>query len=116
MRILGLGPRWSIIEVGVDYLKVTMGWGFRMRVPLSSIRSADKLNKPIPWTFGIGAHGWFGRWAVNAARSPHVVMIFKEPQRAYTLGFPIRVATLHLSPQDPDGLLTTLKPSPLVRP
>jgi hypothetical protein len=108
MRIIGLGERWSFIDVGPDGLKVMMGWAFRMRAPLSSISSADKLTKPIPWKFGIGVHWWFGEWAVNAARSPHVVIVFNQPQRGYTLGIPIRVKTLHLSPEDPNGFITAL--------
>jgi hypothetical protein len=111
MKILGLGPRWSFIEVGAEHLRVTMGWGFRMRAPVRSIRSADKLNKPISWWFGIGVHGWFGEWAVNAARKPHVVIVFRDPQRAFTLGVPVKVRTLHLAPEDPDELLSAL-PAP----
>jgi hypothetical protein len=108
MAMLGLGPRWSFIEVGAEHLRVTMAWGFRMRAPLSSVKSAEKLSEPISWRFGIGVHGWFGEWAVNAARRPHVVIVFKDPQRAYTLGIPVRVQTLHLSPEHPEGLLGAL--------
>ena len=108
MQLLGLGPRWSYIEVDATHLRVTMAWGFRMRVPLTSIRSVEKLDRPIPWKFGIGVHWWFGEWAVNAARSPHVMISFGEPHRAYTVGVPIRVRVLHLSPRDPDAFLPAL--------
>lgn len=39
----------------------------------------------------------------------HVVVRFAAPQRARTLGFPVWVEMLHLSPTDPTGFLAALR-------
>jgi hypothetical protein len=109
MTLLAMGPSVSYIDVTDGNLTVTMGWGFRMRTPITEVETARREPKPIPWTFGIGVHGWAREWAVNASRRNHVVVRFKTPQRALVIGFPIRVRILHLSPARPDELVDALE-------
>jgi hypothetical protein len=108
MTMLAMGPSVSKIDVTDGNLTVTMGWGFRMRAPVAEVESIRREEKPIPWTFGIGVHGWAREWAVNASRRNHVVIAFKSPQRARVIGFPVRVSTLHLSVARPEELISAL--------
>jgi hypothetical protein len=105
MELLAMGPSMSYIDVNDGTLTVAMGWGFRMRAQLTEVEDVRREPNPIPWTFGIGVHGWTREWAVNGSRRNHVVVRFKRPQRARVIGFPVRVRTLHLSPARPDELV-----------
>ena len=110
MTITGMARSISYIEVANANLTVIMGWGFRMKARLEQIESAELLEGPIPWSLGIGVHGWAGEWAANATRRPHVVIKFKSRQRARVCGFPVRVRVLHLCPEEPERLLGALQP------
>ena len=82
-----------------------MGWSFRSRIDESSIeRAATDSNK---WA-GIGVHGWRGRWLVNGSVSGIVTIEIDPPNRARVMGIPIRLRTLHVSLDDPEGFLTGL--------
>jgi hypothetical protein len=106
--VLGLGPGSSWIDVDGERFGVRMGWAFRLRAPREAVAYAERVEDPIPLGLGIGVHGWRREWAVNTARRPHVVIDFSAPQRATTLGVPMRVQRLHLSPADPDSLVDAL--------
>src|SRR6185312_13131795 len=106
----GMGRSVSYIEVANGNLKVVLGWGFRMKARLEHIESAELLEGPIPWTLGIGVHGWGGEWAANTTRRPHLVIKFKSPQPARVCGFPVKVRVLHICPQEPDRFLGALQP------
>jgi hypothetical protein len=45
MRVLGLGPRRSGVELSEEELRVRMGWGFAARIPRRSIRQARRLGR-----------------------------------------------------------------------
>lgn len=107
--VLGMGPRHSWIRVDGDRLRIRMSWAFRMDVPVAAVASTEVAADSIPFWLGIGVHGWGRQWAVNTARTPHVVIRFAKPQRARLAAFPLRVGTLHLSPADPVGLVSALR-------
>ena len=109
LKLLGLGPGHAWIEVEAGLFQVRAGWEFRLDAPVAAVATAVELEQPIPLLLGVGVHGWNRRWAVNGARRPHVEVRFAAPQRGRTLGFPIWVETLHLSPADPAGLIGALQ-------
>jgi hypothetical protein len=109
LGLLGMGRRHSWTAVEGARFQVRMGWAFRLETPAEAIASAGHIDEPIPLMLGIGVHGWRRQWAVNTARTPHVVVRFTAPQPARTLGFPIQVEALHLSPADPTGLIQALR-------
>jgi hypothetical protein len=109
---LGMGRGHSWLDVEGDRFRVRMGWAFRLGAPAGAVASAEEVVEPIPLLMGIGVHGWARRWVVNSARKPHVVVRFAAPQRAWVLGFPVRVEILHLSPADPTGFLAALRAGP----
>jgi len=105
MKVLGLGPGVSRIEVGTDSVHVVMGWGFRARIPRSSIRGARRSDGPVG---GIGVHGWRGRWLVNGSTDGLVEIEIDPPARAVAVGVPVKLRLLRVSAEDPDGLVAAL--------
>jgi hypothetical protein len=105
MRLLGLTPGNSWVEVGDGRLRVRMGWAFRADVPLESVRG-PRLDDRRVW--GWGVHGWAGRWLVNGSSSG-IVCIDLEPQGFAKLG-PVLVTLreLRVSVEDPRGFLAAL--------
>ena len=109
MTALGLGPKRSRIEVGGDEVRVVMGWGFRARIPRSSIKGANASSGPAG---GIGVHGWRGRWLVNGSTDNLVDIEIDPPVRAVAVGFPVKLRLLRVSAEDPDGLVAALSRRP----
>jgi len=105
MKVLGLGPGVSRIEVGPDGVHVVMGWGFRARIPRSSIRGARLSEDRVG---GVGVHGWGGRWLVNGSVDGVVDIDVDPPVRALAVGFPVRLRQLRVSVEDPEGLVAAL--------
>lgn len=105
MKVLGLGPGLSRIEVGADGVHVVMGWGFRARIPRSSIRGARLSDGRVG---GIGVHGWGGRWLVNGSLDGIVDIDIDPPARAVAVGFPVKLRQLRVSVEDPEGLIAAL--------
>lgn len=105
LRALGLGPRFSSIELADDTLAVHMGWGFRTRIPRASIAAVAPSTLR---TISRGAHGWRGRWLVNGSGKGLVAITIDPPVRAYTLGFPLRLRELTLSVDAPGELIEAL--------
>lgn len=99
---LGMGPSLADVALGSDHIEVRMGWGFRARVPRGSVRS---VYRDRDMRGAIGVHGWRGRWLVNGAVSGIVTIEIDPPVRAWVVGFPIRLRILHVSLEDPEGLL-----------
>jgi len=82
-----------------------MGWAFRADIARSSITGA------MPYTGlvgGIGAHGWNGTWLVDGAASGLVTIDIDPPAQARVLGVPLRLWTLIVSVDWPDGLIASL--------
>jgi hypothetical protein len=100
--VLGVGPTFSRVEVTDDALRIRMGWAFRALVPRASIVAARRAEGRF-WS--IGVHGWRGRWLVNGSRSGIVSVDISPAARARVIGFPVRLRTVHLGLEDPDGFL-----------
>jgi hypothetical protein len=99
LSVLGTGPRFSSVMVGPDDVRVRMGWAFRAVVPRSSI-VAVRRDDDMRW--GIGVHGWKGRWLVNGS-TRNIVTVDIDPEgRARVCGIGVRLRRLHLSLVDPD--------------
>ncbi len=107
MTPLGLGARRSRIRVD-STVHVQMGWGFRTTFPRSAVASVEQ---PTRAPLSRGVHGWRGSWLVNGAGRPLVDIRLQPPQRAWVVGFPVRLSRLIVSVDDPNGLITALAPS-----
>jgi hypothetical protein len=105
LTVLRLGPKHSYLEVSDDTLSVRLGWGFRAKVPRSSIRSAA-LSSSHP--ISRGAHGWNGRWLVNGSGKDLVIIAIDPKARGYSVGFPVKLRQLTVSVESPDELIEAL--------
>ena len=105
MRLLGLTPRGSWVEVGDGRLRARMGWAFALEAPLESVRFAQRDSRRV-WSWGV--HGWRGKWLVNASSSGLVRIDLSPPARARSGPVPITVRELTVSMDDPDGLIAAL--------
>jgi hypothetical protein len=108
-RILSIAsfllPSQSFVDVGDAEVVVRMGWGFRARFPRSAVAGSAPLGRrPI----SRGVHGFFGRWLVNGSGDGVVSVAVAPPQRAWVMGFPIRLRQLMVSVEDPDALIAAL--------
>jgi hypothetical protein len=54
-------------------------------------------------------HGFAGRWLVNGSGDGIVSLELRPAQRAWVMGFPVRLRTLLVSVQDPAGLVAALR-------
>jgi hypothetical protein len=106
LSVLGMGPRFSRIELTDDTLVVRMGWAFRATLSRSAITGVRASSGPVG---GIGVHGWRGRWLVNGAASGLVTLTIDPPGRAYMV-FPVQVRQLTMSLEDPDAFIEALGP------
>ena len=105
LRVLGLGPRFSSIELTDEVLRVSMGWGFHTRIPRTAITAVAPSTLR---TISRGAHGWRGRWLVNGSGKGLVTITIDPHVRAYTMGFPLRLRQLTLSVAAPSELIEAL--------
>lgn len=105
LGLLGLGRRFSAVEVSQGDVEVRMGWGFRLRCPLSSVSSAEPEHGRV---WGWGVHGWRRSWLVNGS-SHGLVRISIEPAcRGRVVLVPWTVDTVVVSVDDPGGLIAAL--------
>jgi hypothetical protein len=104
--LLGAGPAVSRATVTPTEVRVAMGWAFRARIPVDRVIGAAHAR--IPPLYGIGVHGWAGRWAVNGARAGTVRLDIGPPCRARVCGVPVNLRTLWLSLAEPDAFLHAL--------
>ena len=100
--LLGMGRRHTFVEVGPDEVRAQMGWAFRARIPREHVVSAHR-DRDLRW--GIGVHGWRGRWLVNGSVTGIVTVEIDPPAAARVVGWPVRLRTLHVSMRDPDDFL-----------
>lgn len=107
LRLLFLGPRWSGVDVGPDQIGVRMGWAFRSWIPTASVRSIHR-DENTRWWWGIGVHGWRGRWLVNGTVNGIVTLEIGPPAPARVVGFPVELRILHVSLEEPDALVAAL--------
>jgi hypothetical protein len=103
--VLGLGPRWSRIDVDGDAVHVAMGWGFRARLARSAV---SDVERPARRPLSRGVHGWRGDWLVNASAEGLVTLVLDPPGRGRVLGWPVGLRRLTLSLADPDGFVAAL--------
>jgi hypothetical protein len=104
--VVGLGPRFSRVELGAVMLRVRMGWGFRGRFDQRSVARAGRFRD---WPWAIGVHGNFrGAWLVNGSGTGLLFLDLEPPGRARVLGWPVKVRKLGLGLDDPDGFLAAL--------
>jgi hypothetical protein len=105
MSVLGMSPGRSWVEVGDELLRVRMGWAFKLDAPLVNVRDArPRRGRALSW----GVHGWRGRWLVNGSWSGLVRIDFNPTVRAHMGPIPLTVRELHVSVDDPDGLVAAL--------
>ena len=83
-----------------------MGWAFRARLPRASVLSAERWPGRTP---SRGVHGFNGRWLVNGSGKGLVSIRLDPPQRAFAVGFPIRLRELIVSVDDPPAVLAALR-------
>jgi hypothetical protein len=100
--VLGIGPRWSRVEVDAENVRVRMGWAFATTIPRSSIALIETDDRLVT---GWGVHGWGGRWLVNGSSDGLVRLDIRPPARAFVIGAPLKLHTLRLSMTDPHGLI-----------
>ena len=100
MVLLGIAPRWSYVDVEPDRLVVRLSWAFRATIDRSTVRSVEPDDDRV---LGWGAHGWRGRWLVNASSTGIVRLELDPAARARVAGVPVRLRTLRISLVDPDG-------------
>lgn len=96
-----LSPKSSFVEIEGDFVRVQMGWAFRACFPRSCLSRISRLDRQ-PRSRGV--HGMGGRWLVNGAGSNIVVLDLAPAQRAYVMGFPVRLSQLMVSLSDPNLL------------
>jgi hypothetical protein len=105
MGLIGMGPRFSGVELGDTHLRVHMGWGFNARIPLEHITRVGPADRPF---FAWGVHGWRGRWLVNGSSEGIVAIEIDPPVRGWAVCFPLRLSTVFVSLADPDRFVAAV--------
>ncbi|HVB06034.1 MAG TPA: hypothetical protein VNF07_07325 [Acidimicrobiales bacterium] len=105
LKVLGLGPAFTGMVVGEEYLKVRFSWAFATRIPRSAIHRVDY---DYDFVGGIGVHGVRGTWLVNGAANGLVMIEIDPAARAFVMGFPVRLKKLRVSAADPAALIAAL--------
>ena len=106
LTLLGLGRRFSSIERSGDQLHVKMGWGFRAKFPVASLRSVT------PYTgvaMGIGVHGFGGNYLVNGKASGIVTLEIQPTAKALLLGIPVKLRKLSVSLDEPEQFIADFR-------
>jgi len=104
--VLFMRPADSFVEVQRHEVRVQMAYGFRSRFPRSAVLEASE-NRGL--VISRGVHGFAGRWLVNGSGAGIVSVSLVPTQRAYVLGFPVRLRNLLVSVENPAGLVAALR-------
>jgi hypothetical protein len=104
-----LRPSSAYVTVDGDDVDVRMGWAFRSRFPRAAVASAAETHRSV---LSRGVHGFAGRWLVNGSGQGLLAIELAPRQRAYVMGFPVRLRTLIVSVADPAALAVALGYSP----
>jgi hypothetical protein len=83
-----------------------MGWAFRATFERSCVSGTSRFDRRVRLTRGV--HGWAGRWLVNGAGDDILVVHLEPRQRAYVMGFPVKLEQLLVSVDDPQALAAAL--------
>jgi hypothetical protein len=103
--VIGLLPSHAYVDVQGDQVQVRMGWAFWSRFPCSAVESVSELGRrPV----SRGVHGFAGRWLVNGSGRGVVSLELSPRQRAYVLGFPVRLKQLMVSVAEPSALASAV--------
>jgi hypothetical protein len=95
------------LELDAENIRVQMSWAFRARFPRSNVsRAALGVEGMI---LGLGVHGFAGRWLVNGSLDGLLTLQLAPEQRAFVLGFPVKLRELQLSLDDPDAFLASVR-------
>ena len=105
MGLIGIGPRFSGVEIDDAEVRIRMGWGFHAHIALTSIQRVGATERPF---FAWGAHGWRGRWLVNGSSKGIVALELDPPARGWAIGFPLRLRVVSISLADPEAFITAL--------
>lgn len=106
LGLLGLGRRFSGVDVSDDDVVIRMGWAFRLRFPRSAVVAADPSDDRV---WGWGVHGWRRAWLVNGSSHGLVKVRIEPAQRGRVVLLPWTVDTVLLSAEDADGLIAALR-------
>jgi hypothetical protein len=98
-------PSSSYVAVKSDAVEVRMGWAFRAAFPRAAVASVAPSHKRV---FSRGVHGFAGRWLVNGSSEGLLAIEMASRQRAYVMGFPVRLRTLIVSVEEPAALAAAL--------
>jgi hypothetical protein len=101
-RALLISPSDSYVEIAGNDVSVRMSWAFRATFDRSCVTGTSLLDKRILLTRGV--HGWAGRWLVNGAGDGVLAIDLDPRQRAYVMGFPVKLRRLQISVDDPSAL------------
>jgi hypothetical protein len=105
-RSLLLRPADSYIETDDVNVQVRMGWAFRARFARQAVATVTEFGrKPL----SRGVHGWAGRWLVNGSGDGILDIELRPPQRAFVLGFPVRLRHLLVSVEEPVAVAGALR-------
>ena len=108
------GARHGTVTVTDDALAVRYGALFSIDVPRAAIRRVERTT--LSWWWGMGAHGWKGRWAVNASLRDPVEVSIDPPQQARMFGvLAPTVRALVLSVDGADDLIAVAGSDPAGR-
>jgi hypothetical protein len=100
-----LAPSRSYVELDGEWVTARMSWAFRTRFPRAAVTSVQELpSRPL----SRGVHGFSGRWLVNGSGRDILQIELSPDQRAYVLGFPVRLRQLLVSVERPDALAKAL--------
>ncbi len=107
LTVLGMGPRFSSVDLRPDILSVRMGWWFKADIPRSSIAGVGP-KRGMGLVGGIGVHGWGGRWLVNGSVKGIVTIDIEPRARGRVMGVPVKLRTLAVSVEEPEELIAAL--------
>jgi hypothetical protein len=110
LAVTGVTRANSRVIVTTDAIDIQMGrWGFRTRVPRSSIKRATTSKDS--W-LAVGIHtNFMGGWTVNGSPFGMVELQFDPAVSGRTFGIPLRITAVQLSLEDPDGFLARVRSS-----
>jgi hypothetical protein len=106
LTLLGLGRRFSSIEKNGDQVHVRMGWGFRAKFPVASIRSVAPFTGVA---MGIGVHGFAGNYLVNGKASGIVTLEIQPTAKAFLMGIPVKLRKLSVSLDEPEQFIADFR-------
>ena len=99
-RLLFMPPSKAFVDLDPIEVRVHMGWAFDARFERSAISAIAPVTKRPS---SRGAHGSMGRWLVNGSPEGILVMDLDPPQRARTMGIPVKLRQIMVSFEDPDA-------------